>query len=294
MNSDSPQNNFCSYHGKKKVLAERFKAAKIATPFVLHRIEGYPRFDADYMGWAIFTRNPQDPERLAVENGVSTYNSIVDQLNATPGFLSYFEDHDLIVTKEQIAEDWSPELSESIFRLEEYLFQQEIHVSQNTLYADGCCSTYRVTLDEVTLEFRKEKSVIRHRVLSGLHKIDLVMWNRTDDELDFTFYLWQYFDARTLIQLTDEIDSGYSVYEQGRDCMNPDERMLRALTVLEQANYLKTYSVDLSAYPYWSTGIKSDGTVDIALLSPEWKKDLKIVNELKSFLEAEEDETQSD
>lgn len=83
-------------------------------------------FYHSYKGWVIYTRNESDPFRLRITEQVAQYNRIVQTILDTSGFLSFFIKNNLLVTKEQISDEFSNELADLIFTMQEYSFIHQL------------------------------------------------------------------------------------------------------------------------------------------------------------------------
>ncbi|MBQ8513942.1 MAG: hypothetical protein IJ496_00910 [Ruminococcus sp.] len=270
------------YHGTIPVLAEKCGSAQIPKPYGLRLIEEPAPFDQDCKAWAIYTRKENDPVRIALKAEIEEYNALIEAVRNEPGFIDFFVQNGLAVTRPQIEECFSRNLADKLFTLKRYSFVQQLYVYGEWLFDVRSRPAYRLLPEELILP--------EHAV---------IIKNRTDDERDAAYFLCEHFQQNGLLPENVYSDSGedkeidygydwYDFYEQAREEMeHPDGRVVEVMKLLEGAGCLRSYSVQPKEFhPSWSVGMKSDCTIDVLVLDPAYLQDAELKEKICVILKS--------
>lgn len=76
--------------------------------------------------WGLFFL-PEDLEKKQQLRGdVDSYNAYLDYLDCLDGFKSFFIDHDLCITRNDVTAKWSSEIAEKVFLKGTYVFSTDL------------------------------------------------------------------------------------------------------------------------------------------------------------------------
>ena len=244
--------------------------ASIPENYAIKLIKEPVQFEQEYMPWAVYTRKESDPVRIKIKEQVNQYNNIVQALLDTPTFIEYFAKHELIVSKEQLERDFSTDLANLVFSMDDYEFIHQLNIKGDLLF------------DRLRIDYNYN---INHP------KNSFVFENRSEDLRDATFTLCLQLEKDGLmpeeIQYTDEdyIDNKYGwfeCYDQARDDLEfPDGRVLNVLELLKHEGYIREYCIEIEpSQPILS----SDYPMEVFLLNPDYVKDTALTEKIKKLL----------
>ena len=82
------------------IYAELKQYKPIPENYKIELLGDKPSFDAGHIAWSVYTRNEDDPARIQLKKDIDEYNSVVKVINDTPGFVDFFVQHELVLTKD--------------------------------------------------------------------------------------------------------------------------------------------------------------------------------------------------
>lgn len=242
----------------------------IPEDYAIKHIKEPVQFMQDYMGWAVYTREKSDPVRIKFTEQVAQYNRIIQALQETPGFLDLFTRNELIISKEQIEQEFSVELANLVFSMDDYEFIHQLNIKGNYLF------------DRLRMEYEY-----------NIEQPDnsLVIKNLSDDLRDATFGLCLQLEEDGLMPEEIETEDGdyisngfgwFDCYDQGRDDLDaPDGRVVRVLDLLKSCGYIKEYVVEIEqSQPV----ISSDYPMEVFVLNLDYKNDTALAEQIKELL----------
>ena len=251
------------------IYAELKQYQPIPEDYHIEILKDKPSFLEDHIAWSIYTRKDDDPVRVQLQKEIDEYNSVVKVILDTPGFVDFFLQHDLVLTKEQILEQFSQELADIIFTLKDYPFVHQLHINNNQLFDIA---------SQKILEYKIDKS-----------EHSLVIENLSEDERDATFYLCVQLEKDGLMPENTQDDQMYDwfeSYEQARDDLEkPDGRVMRVINLLSEKGYLKVYSIQpKEKHPSLCLRYPCNGSFEVYVLDLDYINDAKLTEQIKNNL----------
>jgi len=234
----------------------------IPEDYAIKQIKEPVQFMQDYMGWAVYTRKETDPVRIKFTEQVAQYNCILQAICDTPGFIDFFNKNELIISKEQIEQEFSAELADLVFSMGDYEFIHQLNVKGNYLF-----DRLRVEYD-----YRIEQS-----------ENSIVIENRSDDLRDATFLLCLQLEKDGLMPDVFENDfEWFECYDQARDDLDePDGRVLRIIELLNSNGFLNEYLIEIDpSQPV----ISSDYPMEVFVLNLDYKENDVLKQRIKNML----------
>ena len=277
-----------TYRKKESITAKAINESVVPDDYKIEEITGYASFDAAYKAQAIYSRKSDDPLLVQLNNEVFEYNNIVRTINNEPGFIEYFKANNFSVSREQIEEKFSKEFASVVFSLHNYLFVQQLNSDGTWLYDTKFSPKYSFEIDGMKFSFKKSDNGIDYSY--PLNTGHFFFWNQIEDERDATFYLCEFFEKHNMLPdiYGDEeyYYDWFSCYEQAREAIEkPDFRLLKAMKLLKDCDYLKSYNITPEDYhPSWSVDFLPDKSVDFYTLDESFLKDSLMMNRLKLLL----------
>ena len=251
------------------IYAELKQYKPILEDYKIELLGDKPSFAAGHIAWSVYTRNEDDPARIQLKKDIDEYNSVVKVINDTPGFVDFFVQHELVLTKDQISEQFSQELADIIFTLKDYSFIHQLHIHNGQLF-----------------DIASQK-ILEYKINTPEHS--LVIENLSEDERDATYYLCVQFEKDGLMPddtLDDQMYNWVDCYDQARDDMEkPDGRVIRVMDLLSEKGYLTTYSIQPKEdHPSLCLKYPSNGLFDVYVLDLDYNNDAKLTEQIKEYL----------
>ena len=234
----------------------------IPEDYAIKQIKKPVQFMQDYMGWAVYTRKETDPVRIKFTEQVAQYNCILQAICDTPGFIDFFNKNELIISKEQIEQEFSAELADLVFSMGDYEFIHQLNVKGNYLF-DRLRVEYDYSIEQ------SENSI--------------VIENRSDDLRDATFLLCLQLEKDGLMPDVFENDfEWFECYDQARDDLDePDGRVLRIIELLNSNGFLNEYLIEIDpSQPV----ISSDYPMEVFVLNLDYKENDVLKQRIKNML----------
>lgn len=193
---------------------------------------------------------PEDTdEKKELRNAVEEYNEYLEKLETIPGFLDYFVNHGLCVSREEVAKQWSEEIADIVFSKKSYCFTTELTIMKGYLFDYQYSVKYKVTIDgtDVLLPIG-ENAEAYPTSINGKNAI----WNWVDNGHDICFDLWRLLGERT--EQYDEIEEtesdeddavsywSFDIYDQIR-YDDPEPQLVKIFKKLESLGYIQTYTI---------------------------------------------------
>lgn len=232
----------------------------IPEDYAIKQIKEPVQFMQDYMGWAVYTRKETDPVRIKFTEQVAQYNCILQAICDTPGFIDFFNKNELIISKEQIEQEFSAELADLVFSMGDYEFIHQLNVKGNYLF-DRLRVEYDYSIEQ------SENSI--------------VIENRSDDLRDATFLLCLQLEKDGLMPDVFENDfEWFECYDQARDDLDePDGRVLRIIELLNSNGFLNEYLIEIDpSQPV----ISSDYPMEVFVLNLDYKENDVLKQRIKT------------
>lgn len=220
---------------------------------------------------------------------IESYNRYLSDLEAIPGFRSFFEEHRCCVSRLAVQKNWSDSVSNLVFSKKHYAFSTDLVIVDDYLLDKRYRADYFVSLGDIELTLPIGKSAEHYPTDM---KDRVVIWNWADNGHDFCYSLWQMLGSRERKTYDEDYDGviyNFDVYDQIRDtCVEP--QLVRIFQKLERLKYIKTYTIKPVEYdPRWEVFGKTDGTVDVAVIDPSFKKNRLLMEQIEVLLWAESD-----
>ena len=234
----------------------------IPEDYAIKQIKEPVQFMQDYMGWAVYTRKETDPVRIKFTEQFAQYNCILQAMCDTPGFIDFFNKNELIISKEQIEQEFSAELADLVFSMGDYEFIHQLNVKGNYLF-DRLRVEYDYSIEQ------SENSI--------------VIENRSDDLRDATFLLCLQLEKDGLMPDVFENDfEWFECYDQARDDLDePDGRVLRIIELLNSNGFLNEYLIEIDpSQPV----ISSDYPMEVFVLNLDYKENDVLKQRIKNML----------
>lgn len=234
----------------------------IPEDYAIKQIKEPVQFMQDYMGWAVYTRKETDPVRIKFTEQVAQYNCILQAICDTPGFIDFFNKNELIISKEQIEQEFSAELADLVFSMGDYEFIHQLNVKGIYLF-DRLRVEYDYSIEQ------SENSI--------------VIENRSDDLRDATFLLCLQLEKDGLMPDVFENDfEWFECYDQARDDLDePDGRVLRIIELLNSNGFLNEYLIEIDpSQPV----ISSDYPMEVFVLNLDYKENDVLKQRIKNML----------
>lgn len=234
----------------------------IPEDYAIKQIKEPVQFMQDYMGWAVYTRKETDPVRIKFTEQVAQYNCILQAICDTPGFIDFFNKNELIISKEQIEQEFSAELADLVFSMGDYEFIHQLNVKGNYLF-DRLRVEYDYSIEQ------SENSI--------------VIENRSDVLRDATFLLCLQLEKDGLMPDVFENDfEWFECYDQARDDLDePDGRVLRIIELLNSNGFLNEYLIEIDpSQPV----ISSDYPMEVFVLNLDYKENDVLKQRIKNML----------
>lgn len=260
-----------------------------------------------WMPWAIYTLSDDSPKKKALLDNIEAYNRVVDLVNNTPGFLDSFREAELCLTKQEITEKWGSNIADQIFYLERSLYTPELYVAGDRFVSNKVNKPkYKMEIPkigDIFFTINGDTDISYSCMRPSNYKLG---WNYSNDARDITYSLWEEledlipdrYDQSLPITYIDPDDpearypsfEDYECWDQAWYVIKePDKRLLKCMELLEDAGYLKTYSVSPEEpHPCWSILFKEDHTLDFFVLDKRFRKSPIICSALKKILISEE------
>lgn len=234
----------------------------IPEDYAIKQIKEPVQLMQDYMGWAVYTRKETDPIRIKFTEQVAQYNCILQAICDTPGFIDFFNKNELIISKEQIEQEFSAELADLVFSMGDYEFIHQLNVKGNYLF-DRLRVEYDYSIEQ------SENSI--------------VIENRSDDLRDATFLLCLQLEKDGLMPDVFENDfEWFECYDQARDDLDePDGRVLRIIELLNSNGFLNEYLIEIDPS---KPVISSDYPMEVFVLNLDYKENDVLKQRIKNML----------
>lgn len=274
------------YNGTNRIVAGTTATSSDYAEYTLQELsfETMQLPSKSYLPWAIYTSEVGSERRTRIEQLIAEYNSAVKEFLNAPGLMDFFRENGLILSRAQIEQGWGEELSDKLFRLNDYFFIQSLRAVGNLIVGTGVPSPeYLMTIPKIgNIRFRiTPDGNITYNYPTNEEYV--LAWNRSNDERDFTYELWNLLSDYCY----DSSDAAsYECWDQGRDDLDhPDERWSQCLRYLEQLGFIDTYSVNPQIpCPAWFNAEKTSGSFDFMVLDKRFLKNEEAMAEVTKIL----------
>ena len=242
--------------------------------------------------WDVFFSRKEDEIKQNLLKDIAEYNRYVDRIKSIPGLIDFFVQHDLWLSRQDVQERWSREIADFVFSKKEYDFETDLVIVNDFLLDQRMSFDYEVCLKGPTLQLPIGKSSMSYPHHMGMYNL---MWNWVNNGHDFCPALWKmlgspYCQGKLENAADDAVTYEFDAYAQFR--FNPVEPQLVAIFhKLEALYYIKTYTIYPQVKnPYWALFGKSDGSIDVALVDPTFKKNSLVKEQIELLLWAKDGE----
>ena len=228
------------------------------------------------------------PTKKQLKESIEEYNAYLTALETIPGFIEFFIEHGLCVSRDVVEKRWSKEIAEIVFEKKSYIFARDLLVDDTLLFDKSVSKEYSVSIDGETLVLPNGKDADCYPIHCHDKRI---IWNWVDNGHDFCFYLWELLGApyRKNEAVNDDIDGdevwySFDAYDQIRkDCIEP--QLVHIFQLLEKSNYIKTYTIKpTEKNPLWQYYGKTDGSIDCALVDLSFSENKALIEKIDSLL----------
>ncbi|MGP2526785.1 Metal binding domain of Ada [Acidaminococcus fermentans] len=240
--------------------------------------------------WEVFFSKKKDEIKLNLLKDIAEYNRYVDRLESIPGLIDFFVQHDLRLSRQEVQERWSRKTADYVFSKKEYDFETDLVIVNDFLLDRRASIDYEICLEGQVLQLPIGKSSMSYPHHVGAY---VLMWNWVNNGHDFCPALWKMLGSPYckggLENTTDDaVTYEFDAYEQFR--FNPVEPQMAAIFhKLEALHYIKTYTICPQVRnPYWALFGKSDGSIDVALVDPAFKKNSLVKEQIELLLWAKD------
>lgn len=242
--------------------------------------------------WGLFFLPEDSEKKQRLRGDVDSYNAYLDYLDCLDGFKSFFIDHDLCITRNDVTAKWSSEIAEKVFSKGTYVFSTDLRVFGDILMDTSFPVSYTVMIagNEMALPIGKIGNDYPTRAGESP-----IIWNWTDNGHDFCFDLWELLGSpyQQTGDIGDEAEGviyPFDAYDQFRN-EAPEPQLVRIFEKLEKLGYIKTYTIRPECTDFmWNHFCKSDGSLDCAIVDESFKKNRLIIEQIKLLLWATPEE----
>ena len=248
--------------------------------------------------WSLYGQN----DELSLER--SKYEDYVNRVTSANDFLAFFNKNGRFLSRQQITDKWSSQFSDYVFSQETNYFVPGLVVHNGYVFDPIIAPNYEITIRGTTIPFSlstSDDSCPKNMTLPDLNNQKMLsyelLWNWNSDDLrDYTFYLWEIFCDYNLLPydpynhdenlVKDKDYDGFMSWDQySKEIDEADVNILRCMQLLYEAGYLEIFNIVPDVYsPWWSFRGKSDGSIDMALLNKDFKKDTLVLDKIRLVL----------
>lgn len=249
------------------------------------------------LAWTLSTKDDDDDMVVKIKKDIDEYNSYIEKVLSIDGFWEYFKTSGYYISEEDCKRILGEEQADIIFALSNYQFGTSICKNGKWLFMYGAKWKYSVSIGDCKIEFETEETDRGYpkSVKMGRRKYD-VLWNWSEDERDFCFYLWdKAYWKDWIIPPEDDVEPiksypHFECYEQGRDCMDePDSNLMKIFKLLQDTGYLWVYYIKPECEnPIWQLRAAPDGKIGMMLLDTTFEKNSLIMEKIKLRLNCAE------
>lgn len=241
-------------------------------------------------GFSFLPEDSEEKQQLRAD--VYSFNAYLDYLDSLNGFKSFFIDHDLCITRNDVSAKWSTEFAEKVFSKGAYVFSTDLGVFGDILVDTSFPVSYTVMIGDIKLALPIGEIGNVYPTQVGDSP---VVWNWTDNGHDFCFDLWELLGSP--YQQNGDIDDEHNgvtypfdAYDQFRD-EAPEPQLVRIFEKLEKLGYIRTYTIKPEHTDFtWNYFCKSDGGLDCAIIDKSFKKNRLIMEQISLLLWATPEE----
>lgn len=236
--------------------------------------------------WGLFFLPEDSEKKQQLRGDVDSYNAYLDYLDSLDGFKSFFIDHDLCITRNDVTAKWSSEIAEKVFSKGTYVFSTDLRVFGDILMDTSFPVSYTVMIagNEMALPIGKIGNDYPTRAGESP-----IIWNWTDNGHDFCFDLWELLGSpyQQTGDIGDEAEGviyPFDAYDQFRN-EAPEPQLVRIFEKLEKLGYIKTYTIKPECTDFmWNHFCKSDGSLDCAVVDTSFLKNKLVMEQIDLLL----------
>ena len=228
----------------------------------------------------------------AVRSSVEDYNEYLAKLESIPGFLDFFKEKGLCVSREAVSEKWSEEIVDLVFSKKNYCFSTELSMQNDYLFDNSIPVAYHAQIGEEIISLPIGKPDFAYPATINGKK---AIWNWVDNGHDFCFYLWELLGEPYRQNEEAEEDDNAICYHFGAYDLYRGEHVepqfINIFQKLESLGYIESYTIKAEKKdPRWIYYGKEDGTVDLALVDMSFLKNRLVMEQIELLLwQREED-----
>lgn len=248
-----------------------------------------------------------------IEKAVGNYNLLVDRINETSGFLDWFKEHGLCVSREEVELKWSFDLTSAIFENSSFPFSTDIEVLHWNRFAPG-----RSIAGHIEGEYLISTSLYKRPYVTTIegYSIELpigemgdyypsaikgknLIWNWMENGRDFCCNLWfllHDLSEQENIEDDEEPRKWYAFddfYGQIRYDGYIEPQFVKVFQKLESLGYLTSYTIySEDNNLFWKMYGKEDGSIDVATIDMSFRKNPLVMEQLKLLIWSTDEEVE--
>lgn len=269
-----------------RIIATKIKRQTLDV-YMFKRLE-YPNIyiPSRCFAYSLKGKSDDSEEITSLRKKINDYNNYLDYLESINGFKSYFVEHDLCVSKEEIAKKWSKEIADKVFSLESYIFETNLVIINDDYLIDTSFPiTYSVIFDGNELLLLIGKNGWDYPSEIEGKKI---IWNFIDNGHDFCCELWalieDYCENKEAEYNEDAVRYGFDYYDQIRE-EEPEIQLISIFSKLEKQGFIKTFTIKPEKEDsMWKCFCKSDGSLDCAIVDTSFLKNRLVMEQINLIL----------
>ncbi len=279
-------NGICS--AEEIIIASRTESA-IPESYSFSRLQ-YPNIHFQNRGVAYhydFLAEDSE-EKKQLKNAVEEYNHYLDQLDGIEGFKQFFVEHNLCVSKEEIAEYWSEEIAEVVFSQKTYVFYTDLRLLGGLLFDRSVPHQYSAHIEGEELLLPIGEPAWKYPDHVGEMRL---IWNWVDNAHDLTISIWELLGGpEWKREENPPVLYGFDYYDQIRN-EEPEMQLVRVYNKLENLGYIRTVTiVPDNPNLLWKNYCKSDGSLDCGIVDMSFLKNKLVMEQINQLLWTPTDE----
>ena len=229
--------------------------------------------------------NEDSPTKKQLREAVNQYNSYIDKLESIPGFLEFFVENGMCVSKDDIKEKWSKEIAEIVFGKKSYVFSTDISIIDGFLFDKSVNREYEVFISGESIALPIGKRADEYPSQSQGKRL---IWNWIDNGHDFCLSLWEILGAPFREVDDNEEDPAenevtyysFDAYDQIRgETVEP--QLVNIFHLLENEGYISAYTIKPEKKdPLWRWYGKTDNSIDLAFVDLSFLKNKPLADKI--------------
>ena len=238
------------------------------------------------LAWHVYFLEETSSEKKAIKDEVNEYNNYLTSLEKIPGFLEFFIENQLCVSRESISERWSHEIAAIVFSKKNYKFTTDLQIANGWLFDKSYSCIYNAEVNGDSLMIPIGEPADLYPVSCGGKK---VIWNWIENGHDFCYSLWEILGERYCQNESAEDDDNvvhyyFDAYNQFRH-EPPEPQLVKIYHKIEELGYIETITIKPERTdPKWSYFGKSDSSIDVALVDMRFLKNSLLMEQIEIML----------